>query len=96
MKYVCSFCGLVSENVERAQECEAQGSTARYKVKEEVIFACSILGVRTEIKGVIKTVVHKLRTHKVTYRIFVGNDARLRHQNCIYGGIPDERVLRTL
>lgn len=83
MKYVCE-----------CATCAEQKSFARYDVGQEVIFACPVLGVRMEINGVIKEVVRKFRTYEVSYRIFVGKDSRLKHQNCIYGGIPDKNVLR--
>ena len=81
MEYVCSFCRLISEDEEKVRRCETQGSTARYSVDQEVTFVCPILGVQTEIKGVIQEVVHKLRTHDVSYRILAGTDYRLKkHQ----------------
>ena len=93
MKYVCNLCGLASDDMEKVRLCETHGSVARYVVKQEVLFACKILGVPMEIRGTIEEAVHKLRTHNVSYRIFVGDDSRLKHKNCIYGGIPDKNVL---
>lgn len=94
MKYTCDLCGLTSGDAEKVHRCEGRGSAARFVVKQEVLFACPILGVRMEIRGVIEEVVHKFRTHEVSYRILVGDDSRFKHQNCIYGGISDKSVIR--
>ena len=69
---------------------------ARFSAGQVVIFSCPILGKRLEIRGKIEEVVHKLGAREVTYRIRVGEDVRLKHQNCIYGGIPDHNVLRRI
>ncbi|GEM_PF-5298667 len=96
MKYVCELCGLTSQNIEKIAACEAQENKIRYAVGQLIVFLYDPRGVRWEVRGKIETVVYKLRTHNVSYRVLVGEDSRFRkqNQNCIYAGILDRHILR--
>ena len=95
MRYSCDFCGFVSDDIGKVRVCEAQDTKARFSKRQEVYFVCPVLGEPLEIRGKIEEVVYAHRTHAISYRIKVGNNPRLKHQNCIYGGVKDIHVLRS-